>query len=252
MSSPGAMAANAAAQQGSNIKFLANGAPLVANMADVAAYNTTQWNNWEFITQSLYDSAVYPAAGTAQLNFFQNPIGQGTGFGGGTKTLSDTNMNLGGQLASGNMFVIGTIEIEFQPTTPTVTAQMPAVFGAQAVAAIINDAYVFWRAGNFTLQILQKVYSQEAPLMRFPSQSDFSIQAAFADVSTAGASFQSRAAFASAYGPVFSLAPNNLLLPETTNFKATLSWPEGVQALPSTNPARVFVRFGGMMARQAQ
>lgn len=241
---------NQAAMGSGVIQFLPTGAPIVANMTDIQAYATTQWNNWEFINQSLYDSAAYAAAGQVSLSFFQTPQGAGTGFGGGAKTLSDTNMVLNGQLPSGNMFVVSCIQVEFQPTTPSVTAQLPAVFGAQAVAAIINDAYVFWRSGNLTLRILAKDYSQEAPLMRFPSASDFSVQAGIADVSTAGASFQSRVAFASAYGTPYSLAPNNLLIPETTNFKVTLGWPEGVQAI--TNPARVFVRLDGMMARQAQ
>jgi len=252
MSAPGMPARNTAATNSSVIQFLPTGAPIVANMTDIQAYATTQWNNWEFITQSLYDSTAYPAAGTNQLLFFQVPQGGAGGFGGGVKTASDTNMVLNGQLPSGNMFVVSAIQIEFQPTTPSVAAQLPAVFGAQAAAQIINDAYVFWRSGNFALRILAKDYSTEAPLMRFPSAADFSIQAAFADVSTAGASFQSRAAYASSYGPQYMLAPNNLLIPETTNFKATLAWPEGLQPLPSTNPARVFVRLEGMLARQAQ
>lgn len=245
-----ALAANAAAQSGSNIKFLANGAPLVANMNDIQNFATTQWDNWEFLTNSLYDSAAYPAAGLLSQAFFQVPVGSGTGFGGGAKSLSDTNMTLNGQLSQGQMFVITSLELEFQPTTPTVAAGMPAVFGAQLVATQINDAYIFWRSGNFVLRILAKDYSQEAPLMKFPSQSDFSLQAALADVTTAGASFQSRIGFASAYGAPYILSPNNLLIPESTNFKATLAWPEGLQ--PITNPARVFVRLGGMLARQVQ
>lgn len=251
------LSANYAAQQGGGanlIKFIQGGpsagAPIVANMADLNTFATTQWDNWEFVTQSLYDSAAYAAAGTLSQAFFQTPQGAGTGFGGGTKTVSDTNMVLNGQLPSGNMFVISTIEIEFQPSTPTVAAQMPAVFGAQAVAAIINDAYIFWRSGNLTLRILQKDYSQEAPLMKFPSQSDFSLQAALADVSSTAANLQSRVAWGSCFGPPYTLAPNNLLIPETTNFNVTLRWPEGLQAI--TNPARVFVRLGGMQARQAQ
>jgi hypothetical protein len=219
-------------------------------MADLASYATMQWNNWEFVTQSLYDSAAYPALGVLTLSFFQTPQGAGVGFGGGTKTLSDTNMVLNGQLPSGNMFVASTIEIEFQPATPSVAAGLPAAFGAQAVMTSINDAYIFWRSGSLSLRILQKDYSQEAPLMRFPSCADFSLQAALSDATTPGAAFQSRVGFASSYGPVYSLAPNNLLIPETTNFKVTLAWPEGLQAI--TNPARVFVRLGGMQARQAQ
>lgn len=251
MSSAGQPAANFAAQTGnSNIKFLPSGAPIIANMADMAGYATTQWDNWEFVTQTLYDSGVYGAAGQSTLSFFQVPQGAGTGYGGGAKTLSDTNMVLNGQLPTGNMFVISSCEVEFQPTTPTVAAAMPAAFGAQAVAVQINDAYIFWRSGNFVLRILQKDYLSEAPLMRLPSASDFSLQAAVADVTTAGASLQSRIGFASAYGPVYTLAPNNLLIPQTTNFLVRLSWPEGVQAI--SNPARTFVRLGGMQARQAQ
>jgi hypothetical protein len=249
---PSQIPANFAAMQGNgtNIRFMPNGAPIIANMSDMSTYDTTQWNNWEFVTQTLFDSAAYPAAGISSLTFFQVPQGGGTGFGGGSKTLSDTNMALNGQLPTGQMFVVSTVEIEFQPTTPTVTAGMPAVFGAQLVATQINDAYIFWRSGNAVFHILQKDYLQEAPLMRMPSQSDFSLQAALADVSTAGAGFQSRIAFASSYGPVYSLAPNNLLIPQTTNFFFRLAWPEGVQAI--TNPARIFVRLGGMQARQAQ
>ena len=239
-----------AAGGGLGIKFLPSGQPIVANLNDLQNFAVSDWNQWEFITQSLYDSAAYPAAGASTLTFFQVPQGAGTGFGGSAKTLSDTNMVLNGQLPSGNMFVISSIEIEFQPTTPTVAAAMPAAFGAQAVAVQINDAYIFWRSGNGVLRILQKDYSQEAPLMRMPSQADFSLQAAVADVTTAGASLQSRIGFAGAYGPIYTLSPNNLLIPETTNFKYTLSWPEGLQAI--SNPARVFVRLGGMMARQAQ
>lgn len=250
MSSAGLPANFAATSGQSRIQFLPNGAPIIANMADLASYATMQWNNWEFVTQSLYDSAAYPALGALTLSFFQTPQGAGVGFGGGTKTLSDTNMVLNGQLPSGNMFVAATIELEFQPATPTAAAGMPAAFGAQAVMTQINDAYIFWRSGSLSLRILQKDYSQEAPLMRFPSSADFSLQAALCDATTLAATQQSRVGFASAYGPTYTLAPNNLLIPETTNFKVTLAWPEGLQAI--ANPARVFVRLGGMQARQAQ
>lgn len=248
---------NMAAMMGSNvgnaasaIRFLPNGAPIISNMADMTNFANQQWDNWEFVTQTLYDSAVYLAAGQASLQFFQVPQGAGVGFGGGAKSLSDTNMVLNGQLPTGQMFIVSTVEIEFQPATPTVAAGMPSFFGAQLAQTSINDAYIFWRAGNITLRILQKDYLQEAPLMRLPSQADFSIQAAMSDATTAAAASQSRVGFASSYGPVYSLAPNNLLIPQTTNFLARMAWPEGVQAI--TNPARVFVRFGGMQARQAQ
>lgn len=230
--------------------FLANGAPVIANMSDIANFAVMQWGNWEFIEQSLYDSFAYVAAGVNSIDLFQLPVGQGTGFGGSTKTLSDTNMVNAGMLSQGLMQLVTSIELEFQPTTPTVTAQMPAVFGAQAAAQIINDAYIFWRSGNLLFKILAKNYLQEAPMMRFPSAADFSLQAALADATTAAATQQSRIAFGSSYGQPFIFSPENLLIPSTTNFKVTLAWPEGVQAI--TNPARIFCHLNGMEARLAQ
>ena len=230
--------------------FLASGAPVIANMSDLAGYSNMQWGNWEFIEQSLYDSFSYIAAGINSVDLFQLPVGQGVGFGGATKTLSDTNMVNAGMLSQGLMQLVTSIEIEFQPTTPSVTAQLPAAFGAQAVAQIINDAYIFWRSGNLLFKILAKNYVQEAPLMRFPGNADFSVQGALADATSAAASQQSRIAFASSYGQPFILSPNNLLIPSTTNFKVTLAWPEGLQAI--TNPGRVFVHLNGMEARLAQ
>lgn len=232
------------------VQFLQNGAPVIGNMGDLGNFQVSQWGNWEFIEQSLYDSFAYAAAGSNSTALFQIPVGQGTGFGGNAKTISDTNMTNAGMLSAGYMQLVTSIELEFQPTTPTVAAQMPAVFGAQAVAAIINDAYIFWRSGNLVFKILQKNYVTEAPLMRFPSTDDFSLQAALADTTTAAASSQSRIAFGSSYGQPYVLSPNNILIPQTTNFSVTLGWPEGLQAI--TNPARVFCHLNGMSARLAQ
>jgi hypothetical protein len=233
-----------------SVQFLQNGAPVIGNMADLSTYATMQWGNWEFIEQSLYDSVAYPAAGLLNTIFFQVPQGQGVGFGGGAKTLSDTNMQNQGMLSQGLMQLVTSIELEFQVTTPTVAAGMPAAFGAQAVAVQINDAYIFWRSGNLVFKVLAKNYVTEAPLMRFPSTDDFSLQAAVGDVSTTGASLQSRIAFASAYGAPYILSPNNILIPSTTGFMVTLAWPEGLQAI--TNPARIFCHLNGMEARLAQ
>jgi hypothetical protein len=127
---------------------------------------------------------------------------------------------------------------------------MPAAFGAQAVATSVNDAFVFWRSGNLVFKVLAKIYVQEAPLMRFPGNADFSLQAALADATTAAAASQSRIAYASSYGQPYVISPQNILIPSTTNFFVALNWPEGVQAI--TNPARVFVHLNGMEARLAQ
>lgn len=220
--------------------------PSIANLGNYQV----NWDVWEAVTQSLYDSASYAAAGTSQLTFFALPIGQGTGFGGSTKTASDTNMQLAGQLPANQMFLIREIEVNVQVTTPSVTAQLPAVFGAQAVAALVNDAYVIYRSGNLLLTIGAKGYLGEGPLGRFPPQSQFVVEGATADVSTTGASLQSRVFYPSMRGKPYTLTPNNLLLVSNQNFGVTLNWPEGVQAI--TNPARLFVVMNGWLYRKAQ
>ena len=198
---------------------------------------------WEAITQTIYDSNAYAAAGQAQLAFFTTPSGSGG------KTNSDTNMQLAGQLPANNQQLVTSIELKFCPTVPAVTAQNPAAFGAQVVAAIVNDVYVFYHQGNLQFYIGNKIYLLEGPLGRFPSKTSFDVSAALADVSTAGASFQSRIAYAQAGGrPYLLRAP--LLIQPTQAFTFTLNWPEGVQAI--TNPAKIWAILDGVFYRLAQ
>lgn len=198
---------------------------------------------WEIFRQGLYDTQAYPAAGSQQLTFFALPVGQGG------KTRSDTNMELAGQLPTNKNFLLQWIEVLFFPTRPTVAAQMPAAFGAQAAAAIVNDAYIFRTSGNLVLFIGSKDYLTEAPLMKFPATKQFHVEAAAADATTAGANLQTRIAFADAVGRPYLLDPNITLI-ENQNFSVTLNWPEGAQAV--TSAARVQVWLGGVLARRSQ
>jgi len=226
-----------------------NGLPQVPGREQLQNYVVNR-EGWESIRQTLYDSAAYPAAGVTQLSFFSTPVGQGTGFGGGAKTFTDTNMDLAGQLPTNQEFLVTSVEILFEPTTPTVAAGMPAVFGAQAVAANVNDVYIFRRAGNLKFVIGSKPYLQEAPLMKFPAKADMEIDAALCDVTTAGANFQSRIAYAKAVGRPYMLNPANILLTSNQNFSITLNWPEGLQAI--AQPARVVVSLDGFLYRRSQ
>lgn len=215
----------------------------VPTRAQLSKYSVNR-PGWEAIRQSLYDFQAYQAAGVTQLTFFALPAGQGG------KTLSDTNMTLAGQLPKNQEFLVQSIEVVFLPTTPTVAAQMPAAFGAQAVAQIVNDAYIFGRSGNLNLTIGSKPYLQEAPLGRFPQKAHFAVDAALADVSTAAGNQQSRVSFGFWTGRPYLLDPAALLLPENQNFSITLAWPEGVQAI--SNPARVGVILDGILYRRSQ
>ncbi len=223
----------------------------VPSYSDLAAYNVNR-DGWEAIRQSLYDSASYVAAGQPQLNYFSTPVGQGVGFGGGTKTLSDTNMTLAGQMPANQEFLIQSLELAFLPSTPTPAAgaDMPAVFGAAAVAAQINDAYIFSRSGNLNLVIGSKSYLQEAPLLRFPPKAFFEVHGAASNATTAAAALASMVAYGSARGRPYMLQPANLRLVSNQNFGVSLNWPEGLQVI--ANPARVFVILDGVLYRRSQ
>ena len=208
----------------------------------LSQYNVNR-PGWEAIRQTLYDYQAYAAAGATQLTYFAVPTGQGG------KTLSDTNMNLAGQLPANQEFLVQSIEVHFLPTVPAVAADNPAAQGIKAIANIVNDAYRFYRTGNLQLVIGSKPYLTEAPLGRFPTKVAFTINAA---VALAGevADANSRIAYAQSTGRPYLLAPTNLRLVSTQNFQVTLNWPEGVQAI--TNPARVGVILDGILYRRSQ
>jgi hypothetical protein len=221
----------------------------VPTRTELDIYNVNR-EGWEAIGNSLYDSNAYAAAGHTTLTFFALPIGQGTGFAGGSKTLMDTNMDTQGALPQNQEFLAECVEVLFWPTRPAVAAQLPAAFGAQAIAQIVNDTYAFYNSGFLKFFIGSKDYLREAPLVKFPPSANFGLDAALADVSTAGASFQSRIAFASARGkPYYLRSPVRLV--SNQNFNVTLNWDAAV-ALPSTNPGRVFVSLGGVLYRRSQ
>jgi hypothetical protein len=215
-------------------------------MTQVKARYAVNRPGWEAIRQSLYDFQAYAAAGQTVLSFFAVPAGQAG------KTLSDTNMSLAGQLPTNQTFLIQSLEVVFFPTVPAVTAQNPATFGAQAIAQIVTDSNVVGRTGNLKLEIGSKPYLQEAPLGRFPPKTHMEVRAALADVSTAGASFQSRIALAYWAGRPYIVSPAEMELIQGQNFSVTLNWPEGVQALPSGNPGRIGVILDGILYRRPQ
>lgn len=215
----------------------------VPNRADLAKYNVNR-PGWEAIRQSLYDFTAYAQAGQTQLTFFALPVGQGG------KTLSDTNMTLAGQIPANQEYLVQSIEVVFFPTVPAVAANNPAAFGAQAVAASVNDVYIVSRTGNLNFTIGSKPYLQEAPLGRFPAKTHMNVRAALADVSTAGANLQSRIAYAYTEGRPYLLSPADLRLVSNQNFTVTLNWPEGVQAI--TNAGRIGIILDGIMYRRSQ
>lgn len=226
------------------------GQNLIPGRSQLANYEVNR-EGWEGIRQSLYDYQAYAAAGSTLLTFFAQPLGQGTAvLGAGAKTLSDTNMTLAGQLPANQEFLVQSIEVAFFPTTPTVAAAMPAATGAIAAQVHINDGYIFRRAGNLQFIVGSKPYLQEAPLMKFPTKQQFSVEGAMSDTTTAGAAQNNRIGFPIVSGRPYMLSPAAVLLTSSQNFSITLNWPEGAQAI--TNPAKVGVILDGVLYRRSQ
>lgn len=226
-----------------------NGFPVVNNLADASQY-AVNVAKYEMLNQSLYDSAQYNTAGQNQLTFFQVPLGAGAGvISGAGKSLEDTNMQAAGMMPNMQAFIVTSVEVEFQPDIAFAAAGMPAVYGAGAVAASVNDAWKFRATGYLVFTIGQKPYLQEGPMMKFPASNDLEVDAAAADATTAAASSQTRIAYAKAVGPAYLLDPNNLLLIPMQNFVVTLNWAT-VETVAAN--ARVFVRLMGQLLRAAQ
>lgn len=230
-------------------------APSIANVSRQYAVTL---NQYEQTRATLYDGLVYPAAGTTQLNFFAVPQGQGTSvLGTGTKTLSDTNLQLAGQLPATQRFLIERVTLKVQPSTPSNNAAIidPAYLGAPTSFLPINDVWYILRSGNLQLKLADKVYVQEAPLDVFPPTSSMRIDAALAQetLTNTGNTTGNNSleiGFAQSYGMTYDLDPDNLLIDSNMSFGLTLNWPEGLQAI--NKPARIFARLEGTLYRMVQ
>ncbi len=208
------------------------------------SYDVVRRDSVEGIKQSLYDFQPYAAAGQPSLSFFQIPQGQGTGVGGGVKTLEDTNMELAGNLPNPKAFLLQGIELPVFPGgAPVVSA---AVLAAPNMT---NDLWAIAKRGWLELFISSKMYLQEAPLSKFPARnflrSDFAVAV---DASAAPASLTMELPVMS--GQPFKLIPPITLRP-TMNFSVNLKWASNV-ALPSTLPARIGVNLNGILYRNGQ
>src|SRR5215469_13815822 len=177
--------------------------PSIANIqaAYAVVLNTMTQTHW-----TLYDSQPYPATGTPVLNFFNWQVGAGVGYGGGSKTTSDTNLQMPQSLPSTQKFLIEALSLEVQPSTPSGTGiQDPAATGITGGVVNtglkpINDVWYITRSGTYTLTIANVVYTQEAPLYSLPPIAFPRIDAALSDSSTAAANAWTQVGLMQSYG----------------------------------------------------
>jgi len=231
----------------------------IPTLAQVNQYKVNRAGT-EGIRQSMYDHLLYPTAGINQLNFFALPQGQGvaTALGaavGSTKTIADTNMDNSGMLPAGKSFLITSVEVPFYAglsnAANTYTPAVPAVFAANAAAAVgaqINDVASFYQSGSLKLFIGSKTYLEEAPLMRFPPKTQFTLDSAIASNS---ATTGEAAAFSSKISGRPYMVEPPIYLENNQNFVVQLNWP-AVVATPSGFNGRVGVILDGYLYRNSQ
>lgn len=232
----------------------------IPSAADFNARRVTNPGQSEVYRQRLYDYNLYPAAGISQLGFFTLPIGQGVtsalgGTVGSTKTRSDTNMELAGQLPSGKSFLAESIEVLFTPgsvaTANTYTPAAMSAFSAVIAAATfksVDDVNQIYQSGLLEFTVLSKVYLSETPLLAFPPKAHFEIDAAVATNSATTAS--AGVTLAKATGRPYYLRPEISIQP-AVNFDVTIKWPAAV-ATPTGFNGRLGVILDGYFMRASQ
>jgi hypothetical protein len=196
----------------------------------------------------LYDSIVYPAAGSTQLNLFTLPIGQGVTSapgGAGAKTQNDTNLTNAGLLALGNQFYMTGIELQFFP------GNNPG-FGATADAQLgrnWNDTYAVGKSGWLNFVIQNRTYILDGPLLNFPPVARLAGVGSVTSTLTAGAATAGEIDYASFAGLPYNLVP--VFIESNQSFQLSLNW-VAVVPTPSTVAARIFCRLRGRLIRAAQ
>lgn len=161
--------------------------------------------------QSLYDTGTIVPAGTAMLAFFASPLGQGaTSFAlAGAKTLADTNMDLAGQLPSGQNFrVLG--------------------FRAQPAFTLTGADAQNWSLGAWLVFTVG-----QKPYLRVPLDTVPAGMGPYGAPLAAGVAVYSHG-FPS-LSNAYTVGKKPLELSSTTNFGATMNWTTP-QAVTTTIP----------------
>ncbi len=218
----------------------------------LAQHRTTVAGVADAVWSPLYDYQAYATAGFLQASFFAVPQGQGTTSSPGAtgpKTIADTNMQVAGQLPRGNRFLCVGIEVEFWPgSTPGLTT-IAAPTAAQT-GRNWNDVYNVLKAGSLTLNIQQRVYAQDAPLGKFPTQTRLSgVGTNTYSNTTATTIGYQQIEYATSCGAGYSIIP--VYIESTQFFNCVIQFPALV-ATPSTVDARIGVRLLGNLIRDAQ
>lgn len=235
-------------------------------VADFIGGRVTNPEQSEITRGSLYDYLLYPTAGVQQLAFFSQPINAAGSIttangavAGAPKSKWDTNLQVANTLPSGKMFNIVSIEfVAVAGSVSTANTFTPAlIWNADAAALItaglalgqaINDVDRIYQSGILELQVLDKIYTQETPLLRFPPQVAMAVDAAVA--TNAAGTGAIKATLGRAVGRPYIFDIPFTLFP-AGNFSVNVSFP-GLVPTPSGFNARVGVVMEGYFLRATQ
>lgn len=178
--------------------------------------------------EPLYDYQTKTLAATVEQRFFVDPVGTSG------KTLSDTNMELSGQMAAGTRFAVMGIQVELYPDAP--------INGTASAAAFAADVYAFYKTGALILTIGSTQIIRQGNLMKFAPVNRLE---GFAAVTTTAAATTNNQLYATAAGREFKC--NNLVLVAGQNFSVTL-----LNTAATSTTCRVGITLNGIKYRNAQ
>jgi hypothetical protein len=192
------------------------------NLANV---KDTTWN-------PLYDYQEYGTSGSSTFTFFQVPIGQSG------KTLSDTNMRLAGQLSSGEAFLITGLQVEFYPAVEDLA-------GTSLTPQASEDFYKVMTADAvLQLNILNKDYVTQGPLLKFLPEQHFELDSS---VATTNTSTDASISMMQVTGKPYEIIPLTLI--SSQSFDVTITFKTAVAINAA---AKLGVSLRGYSIRNAQ
>lgn len=197
----------------------------------------------EVIWEPLYDTITYPAAGAASLKLFQVAAGQGG------KTLSDTNMDLGGQLPNGKAFKVTSIQLAFYSGAKSVGVHDMNTTAIPTGLNLTNDVKTFAENGSLIFNVGSKDQLRQAPLGAFPPAERLDGFSASAIGNQEGDTdnLMYFVEYATPQGRLFSI--NDVLLESNQNFSIEL---RDLPALPTGLDGKIVCTLNGFMGRNVQ
>lgn len=216
---------------GNNLARRRIGAPRKGKLAEfIAKYQAMGWTVKDFVG---YERLTITHGVVNQIELFTTSMKN--------DGAAVTNFPKAGEVDKQSAFAFTHIAVDIEP------AGNPAAFGAQAACNRINDAH--YLASRGLLQISQGSANvnvlEVGPLRVLPGNAGLAGMVALADVSTTGASLQSRIQTVHTEGTPFKLN-NPLLLPPGEVYNGKLDFGGSALSLPSTSNAEVLIRLHGI------